>query len=141
MLDQNPIKLIIAMENPTIQTDLAQILNKLDSKIDKLDEKIDKLAIGQVEIKGDIKTLDQRLSGEIKALDVKTEQLNTRVGNVEFAVRGVLIGIAVIVLGTWRICHVFLDVYQTTLNFFPIFYDKFHDAVVYSFIPDDFGAE
>jgi chromosome segregation ATPase len=98
------------MENPTIQTDLAQILNKLDSKIDKLDEKIDKLAIGQVEIKGEIKTLDQRLSGEIKtldqrlsgeikALDVKTEQLNTRVGNVEFAVRGVLIGIAIIVLG------------------------------------------
>ena len=47
------------MENPTIyakryplgQTDLAQILNKLDSKIDKLDEKIDKLTIGQTEIK------------------------------------------------------------------------------------------
>lgn len=50
------------MENPTIQTDLAQILNKLDSKIDKLYEKIDKLTIGQTEIKG-----------EIKALDIKTE--------------------------------------------------------------------
>ena len=98
------------MENPTIQTDLAQILNKLDSKIDKLDEKFDdkfnkldekfddkfnkldekieKLTISQTEIKGNI-----------KALDVKTEQLNTRVGNVEFAVRGVLIGLAVVVLG------------------------------------------
>lgn len=87
------------MDNPTIQTDLAQILNKLDSKIDKLDEKFDakfdkldekieKLTIGQTEIKG-----------EIKALDVKTEQLNTRMGNVEFAVRGVLIGLAVVVLG------------------------------------------
>ena len=87
------------MENPTIQTDLAQILNKLDSKIDKLDEKIDKLTIGQTEIKGDIKALDERLSGEIKALDTKTEQLNIRVGNVEFAVRGVLVGLAVVVLG------------------------------------------
>ncbi len=76
------------MDNPTIKTDLAQILNKLDGKMDKLDEKIDKLTIGQTEIKG-----------EIKALDVKTEQLNTRVGNIEFAVRGVLIGLAVVVLG------------------------------------------
>ncbi len=98
------------MENPIIQTDLAQILNKLDGKLDKLetkfdekfdkletkfdekfdklDEKVDKLAIGQAEIKGDV-----------KALDVKTEQLNTRVGNVEFAVRGILIGLAVVVLG------------------------------------------
>ena len=76
------------MTNPKIETDLAEVLNKLDSKIDKLDDKIDKLTIGQVEIKG-----------EIKALNVKTEQLNTRVGNVEFAVRGVLIGLLAIVLG------------------------------------------
>ena len=70
------------MDNPTIQTDLSQILNKLDSKIDKLDEKINKLQIGQTEIKGDIKTLDERLSGQIKTLDTKTEQLNIRIGNV-----------------------------------------------------------
>ena len=48
---------------PLGQTDPAQILNKLDSKIDKLDEKIDKLTIGQTEIKGDIKALDERLLG------------------------------------------------------------------------------
>jgi tartrate dehydratase alpha subunit/fumarate hydratase class I-like protein len=87
------------MDNPTIQTDLAQVLSKLDAKIDKLDEKFDqkfdkleerlsKLEIGQTEIKG-----------EIKALDVKTEQLNTRVGSIEFAVRGVLVGLAVVVFG------------------------------------------
>jgi chromosome segregation ATPase len=126
------LKLIIAMENPTIQTDLAQILSrlegkidkldekidskidkldekidskidkldeKIDSKIDKLDEKIDNLALGQAEIKGNIKALDERLSGEIKTLDTKTEQLNIRIGNVEFASRGILIGIAVVVLG------------------------------------------
>jgi hypothetical protein len=36
---------------------------------------------------------------DIKALDVKTEQLNTRVGNVEFAVRGVLVGLTIVVFG------------------------------------------
>ena len=98
------------MDNPTIQTDLAQILNKLDGKIDRIDDRLGKLEIGQVEIKGEIKALDERLSGqikalderlsgEIKALDTKTEQLNTRVGNVEFGIRGVLVGIAVTVLG------------------------------------------
>lgn len=104
------LKPIITMENPIIQTDLAQVLNKLDSKIDKLDEKIDKLATGQVEIKGDIKALDERLSGQIKALDerlsgdikaldTKTEQLNIRVANVEFSTRAIVIGVVVTVLG------------------------------------------
>ncbi len=74
------------MDNPVIQTDLAQILNKLDGKIDRIDDRLGRLEIGQVEIKGEIKalderlsgqikTLDERLSGEIKALDAKTEQL------------------------------------------------------------------
>ena len=96
------------MENPTIRTDLAQILNKLDSKIDKLDEKldekIDKLdeKIDKLDEKIDNLTISQtEIKGDIKALDVKTEQLNTRVGNVEFAVRGVLIGLAVVVLGSF----------------------------------------
>ncbi len=98
------------MDNPTIQTDLAQVLNKLDSKIEKLSENIDhkldkisdrlnKLETGQAEIKGSIETVEQKLSGQIKALDTKTEQLNIRVGNVEIAVRGVLIGLAIVVLG------------------------------------------
>jgi chromosome segregation ATPase len=113
------------MENPTIQTDLAAVLARLESKIDKIDGRLTQLEIGQVEIKeklsgqinsideklsgrissldeklsGQISSLDEKLSGQIKALDVKTEQLNTRVGNVEFASRGILIGIAVIVFG------------------------------------------
>jgi chromosome segregation ATPase len=109
------------MDNPTIQTDLAQILNRLENKIDKLDEKIDSKIgkldekidskIGKLDEKIDSKIgkLDEKIDklslgqveiqGDIKALDVKTDQLNTRVGNVEFAVRGILIGIAVVVLG------------------------------------------
>ena len=63
------------MENPIIQTDLAQVLNKLDSKIDKLDEKIDKLATGQVEIKGDIKALDERLCCNVCLYVLQTVEL------------------------------------------------------------------
>lgn len=83
------------MDNPIIQTDLVQVLDKLDNKfdrletkIDKLDEKIDKLEIGQTEIKGNI-----------KALEVKTEQLDKRMGNVEFGIRGILIGLIVFIFG------------------------------------------
>lgn len=83
------------MDNPIIQTDLVQVLDKLDSKfdrleakIDKLDEKIDKLEIGQTEIKGNI-----------KALEVKTEQLDKRMGNVEFGIRGILVSLIVVLFG------------------------------------------
>jgi chromosome segregation ATPase len=105
------------MDNPTIQTDLGQVLNKLDGKFDSLEEKFDKkfdsleekfdkkfdkieLKIDKLGEKIDKLEIDQtEIKGEIKALETKTEQLNIRVGNVEFAVRGVLIGLAVIVLG------------------------------------------
>ncbi|PSB10759.1 hypothetical protein C7B62_08065 [Pleurocapsa sp. CCALA 161] len=105
------------MDNPIIQTDLAQVLNRLDGKfdsfeakfdrkfdsleakfdqkidklgekIDKLDDNIGKLEVGQVEIKGNI-----------KVLEAQSDQLDKRIGNVEFASRGILIGISVIVLG------------------------------------------
>ena len=57
------------MENPVIQTDLAEVLKKLDSRFDKLDNRLDriderlnKLEVGQAEIKGDIKAIDEKLS-------------------------------------------------------------------------------
>ena len=76
------------MTNPKIEFDLADVLNKLDSKIDKLDGKIDHIQNEVSEIKG-----------EIKAFNVKVDQLEKRIGNVEFASRGILIGIGVVILG------------------------------------------
>ena len=76
------------MTNPKIEVDIGEILQKLDSKIDKLDGRFNKLEIGQEEIKG-----------EIKALNVKVDQLEKRIGNVEFSSRGILIGIGVVILG------------------------------------------
>ncbi len=96
----------ITMENPVIQTDLAEVLKKLDSRFDKLDNRLDKiderlnkLEVGQAEIKGDIKAIDEKLSGQIKALDTKVEQLDKRIGNQEFTNRGVLVGLIIVILG------------------------------------------
>jgi len=45
------------MENPVIQTDIAELLNKLDRRFDKLDDRLDKiderlnrLEVGQAEL-------------------------------------------------------------------------------------------
>ena len=76
------------MDNPTIQTDIAEILREIKADQKKVLEEINSLKLGLAKVEGKIDTLD-----------VKTEQLNTRIGNVEFAVRGVLIGLAVVVLG------------------------------------------
>ena len=60
------------------------------NKLDKISDRLNKLETGQAEIKGSIETVEQKLSGQIKALDTKTEQLNIRVGNVKFAVWEIL---------------------------------------------------
>jgi hypothetical protein len=70
------------MTNPTIQTDIAEILKDLQDGQKVLIEKLNKLEIGQAEIKG-----------EIKALDTKVEQLDKRVANQEFLNRGVFVGL------------------------------------------------
>ncbi len=76
------------MNNPVIQTDIAEVLGQINQKLDKLNVDVTDLKVGQAEIKG-----------EIKALDTKVEQLDKRVGNQEFTNRGILIGIVVIILG------------------------------------------
>ena len=71
-----------------VETDLKEILTRIDSKLDKLTEDVTELKVGQAEIKGDI-----------KALDTKVEGLDKRVSNQEFTNRGVLIGLIVVILG------------------------------------------
>jgi predicted nuclease with TOPRIM domain len=72
----------------SVETDLKEILTRIDSKLDKLTEDVTELKVGQAEIKGDI-----------KALDTKVEGLDKRVSNQEFTNRGVLIGLIVVILG------------------------------------------
>jgi chromosome segregation ATPase len=101
----------------TIETDLKDILNRLDQRFDKLDQKIDriqedvtdlKISLTKVEGKietlderltGEIKTLDERLTGQIKTLDANVDGVSTRIGNQEFIARSVLGGLIIIILG------------------------------------------
>ena len=83
------------MDNPTIQTDLAEILRDIKSdqkeilkEVASVKEEISNLKVGQAKIEG-----------KIEALDTKVEQLDKRIGNSELTNRGILIGLVVIIFG------------------------------------------
>jgi archaellum component FlaC len=82
-----------------IETDLKEILNRIDQKLDSVQKDVTDLKISVTEIKGDIRILDERLSGQISTLDTKVEGLSTRIQNQEFTSRAILGGLLLIVLG------------------------------------------
>jgi archaellum component FlaC len=89
----------------SIDQDLKDILNKIDQKFEKLDQRFDKidqkfenlqkdiidLKIGQVNIQGDIKTLEEKLSGQIQKVDTKCDGLDKRLSDREFYNRGIFV--------------------------------------------------
>ncbi|AKV67627.1 MULTISPECIES: DUF4164 family protein [Microcystis] len=84
------------MSNETVTYSLEAVLTRIEGKIDFLqrdvNERLNKLEIGQSELRGDIKALDERLTGEIKGL-------TARVADQEFTNRGILIALVVAILG------------------------------------------
>ncbi len=72
----------------TIEQDLKEILGKIDQKLDGLQKDIVDLKIGQTEIKGEIKTLSERING-----------IDERVKNQDFISRGILVGLILAILG------------------------------------------
>ena len=76
------------MTNSTIETDIAEILKEIKTDQKKILEEVNELKLGQAKIEG-----------KIEALDTKVDQLEKRISNVEFASRGILIGIGVVILG------------------------------------------
>ncbi|MFN6188209.1 MAG: DUF4164 domain-containing protein [Microcystis sp.] len=91
------------MANETVTYSLEAVLTRIEGKIDslqrdvnqkfdKIDERLTKVEIGQSEIRGDIKALDERLTTEIKGL-------TTRVAYHEFTNRGIFIALVVAILG------------------------------------------
>ena len=91
------------MSNETVTYSLEAVLTRIEGKIDslqrdvnqkfdKIDERLTKVEIGQSEIRGDIKALDERLTTEIKGL-------TTRVAYQEFTNRGIFIALVVAILG------------------------------------------
>lgn len=76
------------MTNPTIETDIAEILKDLQS--------------GQKEVLkeiSDMKVSLEGLKGDIKVLNTSIRELDKRVSNQEFTNRGVLIGLILALLG------------------------------------------
>jgi chaperonin cofactor prefoldin len=100
-----------------IETELKDVLSKLDQRLDRIEADLTILKLGQVELKGDIKTLDEKVSGDIKTLDEKVsgdiktldekisgdiKTLNEKVSgvskrleNLEFIIRSVIGGVVV----------------------------------------------
>ena len=76
------------MPNETVTYSLEAVLTRIEGKIDKIDERLTKVEIGQSEIRGDIKALDDRLTTEIKGL-------TARVAYQEFTNRGILVALVV----------------------------------------------
>ncbi|HEY9694108.1 MAG TPA: hypothetical protein V6D15_18045 [Oculatellaceae cyanobacterium] len=72
----------------TIESDLKEILNKIDQRLDKLDTKIDNLSKDITDIKVGVAKLEEKVDGVSKRID-----------NQEFISRGVLIGLIVAILG------------------------------------------
>ena len=62
--------------------------DKVDERFDKVDERLTKLEIGQADLKGDTKVLDEKIEG-----------LTVGVAYQEFTNRGILIALVVAVLG------------------------------------------
>lgn len=76
------------MTNPTIETDIAEVLKDLQTGQKNILQELSSIKVSLESVKGDI-----------KALDTKVEQLDKRVANQEFLNRGVFIGLLVALLG------------------------------------------
>jgi uncharacterized protein (DUF849 family) len=87
----------------TIESDLKEILTRLEQKIDNVQKDVSDLKLTttkmEVEIKGEIKTLEASLRGEIKALDEKVTGFGKRLENQEFVNRGILVSLVIAILG------------------------------------------
>lgn len=73
----------------TIETDLKEVLDRINSKLETIQSDITDIKISQAELKG-----------EIKALDTKVDGLSTRVQNQEFTSRAILGSLVVVILGS-----------------------------------------
>ncbi|MGL4880217.1 MAG: hemolysin XhlA family protein [Waterburya sp.] len=85
------------MSNIQIESDLKEILNKLDGKLDSLQKDVTGLKVGQAEVKGDIKRLDSNISTikeDIKEIKGSQKaQIWTLIGVLITAVGGFIVAV------------------------------------------------
>jgi septation ring formation regulator EzrA len=72
----------------TVLKEIKDSIKEVNQRFDKIDERLTKLEIGQADLKGDIKVLDEKIDG-----------LTARVAYQEFTNRGILIALVVAILG------------------------------------------
>jgi predicted nuclease with TOPRIM domain len=76
------------MSGETVTYSLEAVLERIEGKIDRMDERLTKLEVGQADLRGDIKALDEKING-----------LTARVANQEFTNRRILIALVVALIG------------------------------------------
>ena len=67
-----------------IEIDLKELLTRIDQRLEHMEQDLTQLKIGQETLRGDIKVLDEKVTG-----------LSKRVENQEFTSRGILIALIV----------------------------------------------
>jgi peptidoglycan hydrolase CwlO-like protein len=72
----------------TIETDLKEVFAKLDQRLDRMETSLNELKVSQAEIRGDIKALDEKVTG-----------LGKRIENQEFTNRGILVAVIIALIG------------------------------------------
>jgi peptidoglycan hydrolase CwlO-like protein len=72
----------------TIETDLKEVFAKLDQRLDRMEISLNELKVSQAEIRGDIKALDEKVTG-----------LGKRIENQEFTNRGILVAVIIALIG------------------------------------------
>jgi chromosome segregation ATPase len=69
-----------------IETELKDILNKMDQRFERMEQGLNALTLGQSELKGEVKNLSTELKGEVKSLSTELKgeikNLNTEVKNL-----------------------------------------------------------
>ncbi len=91
----------------TIESDLKEVLAKIDQKLDKFEHKLDSLSKEIAEIRqNDLVALkvgqarlEEKVDGLEKNLASKIDGLSKRMDNQEFLSRGVLVGLLLAILG------------------------------------------
>jgi predicted RNase H-like nuclease (RuvC/YqgF family) len=83
----------------TIESDLKEVLDKIDRKLDNLQKDVTDLRTELKQDIADLKIESVAIKGEIKVLDTKIDGLSTRLQNQEFLSRYILGSLLLIVLG------------------------------------------
>jgi hypothetical protein len=71
----------------TIETDLKDILTKIDNRLDRMENDLTEIKINQSETRGEIKVLDEKITG-----------IGKRLQNQEFIGRSIFVGVILALL-------------------------------------------